>query len=39
MTGNSTTKIIKVAPIGQMLQSAEIPSDEKAPFQLKEMIK
>lgn len=36
--GKAQTKILKVAPIGQTLNSDEILKDEKAPFQLKEMI-
>jgi len=36
--GKSQTKILKVAPIGQTLNSDEIQQDEKAPFQIKEMI-
>lgn len=37
-TGILETKIVKLAPVGTTLHSSEISTQEKAPFQLRDMI-
>ena len=37
-SGILETRIVKLAPVGATLQSSEISTEEKAPFQLGEMI-